>query len=164
MPKPRDSYRFLLNYAFFLLGRRQYSEVELIKKCRLRAKKVTLEESEDALEKVIVRLHELEYLNDEKLAVSFLQNSLNLKPQGKRSFLVHMRKKGVAHDVAQKAWDAAQIDEDILAHRLIASKMGQFEKLDLIKQNRKIQYLLASRGFKSSLIWDILRERRCPPT
>jgi regulatory protein len=98
--------------------------------------------SKENVEKVVKRLYERGYLNDEKFAVSFLRSRANLKNYSKRRLDLELMKKGIAKDIREKLLaENESIDELQTLKNLIAKKRHRYET------DQKLIAYLARQGF-----------------
>ncbi|MEK7523787.1 MAG: RecX family transcriptional regulator [Patescibacteria group bacterium] len=152
----RNPYQSLLNYSFWLLGRKAYTESELLTRLKRRGEKVKLPDLEQTVAQVMLRLTELNYINDDKILENYFEYRLAAKPVGRYFFLNEMRRRGISSKKAAAAWDKRRIEEKSLALALVESHNRQLAGLPLLKKKKKIASLLASRGFSSDVVWGIL--------
>lgn len=145
-----------MDYALFMLGRKSYARSELKKRLEMRARKKKLEEAPAAIEKVLERLKELGYLDDEKLLKNYLEYTLPTKPQGKQAFVSTMMRRGIKSSQAIAAWSRAAIDEAPLLNEVLQKAIAKYEKEPHQKRKAKIAGLLMRRGFSPGLVWDAL--------
>jgi regulatory protein len=102
-------------------------------------------------EKVIERLHERGFLNDEKFAESFVCSRANLRNFSKRKMILELRKKGIKLEIVEKTLASNEnFDELSALKNLIAKKRGNYDN------EQKLIAYLARQGFsyddiKSSL-------------
>lgn len=157
---PIDSYQLLLNYAFRLLARKAYAKRALTLRLERRAEKEGLLEKErqPAILKVLERLMELGYVNDEKILEDYFEYRLKSRPEGKFSFLQRMHRRGISFEQARKMWDSRGIDEEALAQELLEKKAEQFSKMPSVLQRQKMVRLLASRGFSPETVWKVVEK------
>jgi regulatory protein len=146
-----NCYNILLQYALKLIARKRYTEQELNKK--LLAKKIGSKEDQD---KVIKRLKELKYIDDNSFAKDYISTRTLINPRGERMLKMELRRKGVDKNVASNAVDKAEINEKELARRIIKKKEKRYQGLDKYKRKEKIMRFLASRGFKLDTIYKVL--------
>lgn len=144
-------YTRLLNYAFRLLSRRDYSEHEIQKKLAMKAKMLKWKES--PTEKVLGRLKELRYLDDEKFARQFIANRLEFSPKGKFMLRYELKRKGIPAEVFSKIWEEAGVPDSVLADRILAQKKRSLSRICPEKRRKKIMSLLASRGISTEVIY-----------
>lgn len=150
----KDPYQTLLNYSFWLLGRKAYAEAELRKRLERRSKKLKLPDSEKIIKKVIERLQELQYVDDAKILENYFEYRLKNRPCGKFLFLHEMHRKGISLDTAKAAWEKSGVDEEALAHDLLERKKKKLDALPEVLRKKKIMQLLASRGFSPEIIYE----------
>lgn len=156
----KDPYQLLMAYAFRLLSKKTYTEGEILKKFSSKGKRLKLSEDESAPagKKVLERLKELNYVNDEKFIDDYFEYRLNNKPQGKFGFVNEMKKRRISFEIARQQWEKRNIDEKSLAMRLVSKKLRILHKLPPPKKKKKIMAALASRGFSPDIVWEILGE------
>lgn len=109
-------YQQLMARAFRLLSRKARSTAEL------RAKLLEKAPGEEQLvERVIVRLQELGYLNDQQLASDYAALRLQLKPMGRRRLREELRRKRLPEVAIEAALNQAydQTDEESLIMRAV---------------------------------------------
>lgn len=152
----KEPYRLLLDYSFWLLGRRAYTEAAILKKLKLRAKKAGLEEPEAAISMVMARLKELRYIDDDKILENYFEYSLSAKPQGKFMFVQKMRQKGILAKYAKEAWEKRGVNEFELARKFLEENASKLKRFPEEKRKQKTAALLASRGFSASTVWGVL--------
>lgn len=152
----RNDYQKLLDYSFWLLGRKAYTESELCKRLTLRAAKLKLEAVEASIKKVVARLKELKYLDDSKILENYFEFRLKSRPQGKFLFLHQMRRRGIPFDAAKLEWERRGIDEETLAREVLEKKRLAWTGLPAVLQKKKAAQFLASRGFAAETVWSII--------
>lgn len=151
-----DSYNALLNYSFRLLTRRNYLETELKEKLNRRTKKLNF--NKEIVPRVIARLKELKYINDEKYFEDYFNYKLQNNPKGKFAFVSEMMRKRVNIANAKQEWDKRQIDEESLAMQLIGKRKFASASIDPLKRKKKIANALSAKGFSPEIIWKILEK------
>jgi len=98
--------------------------------------------SKENLGKVIARLHERGYLNDEKFAESFVRSRANLRNFSKRKMKMELMKKGIKSDIIEKVLNESEdFDENQALKNLITKKRGHYET------EQKLIAYLARQGF-----------------
>lgn len=155
-----DSYQVLLNYSFNLLTRKNYSEKEMRMRLARKGKKVNLCDIESAIQRVIDRLKEFNYINDDKILENFFEFRLNARPQGKYFFLNEMRRRGIPVKKAENEWGKRRVNEIDLAKKLLASKRKKYADFDVFTRKKKIATFLAGRGFSPETVWNVLDKIR----
>lgn len=153
-----DPYQTLLNYAFWLLGRRDYSKAEMARKLQLRAMRLKQAKgakgAKAAIPQILSRLYKLGYLDDEKFARQWLSGRLAVNPKGKYLLRYELRQKGISRETFEKIWQKIGIKDDILADRILERKKRMLSRLSPQERKRKIMQLLGSRGISPSVIYD----------
>lgn len=152
----RDSYKTLLNYSFWLLGRKAYTEAEIFERLNRRGLKVKLPQIQAAIKKVLERLRELKYLDDDKILENYFEYRLKSRPQGKFLFLHEMHRRGIPFEKARAEWEKRDIEEKPLALELLKKRERQLKGLPQVLRKKRIASLLASRGFSPETVWGIL--------
>ena len=168
----------LWNYALRLLGRRDYSETEMRKKIErkfsLLQKAGAFNESVDAstpgdepdvmllraslTQRILTRLKELNLVNDEKFARNFLITRLELNQKGEYLLRMELKKNGIPREVFDAVWQKVAVPDEELAQRILKGKSRILGRLKPEKRKQKIMQLLASRGIKPSVIFELLEK------
>lgn len=148
-----NAYQLLMDYALRALGRKSHSEAELKKKLKRRMSK--LGGAPAHCERVIVRLKELGYLNDDQILQNYFEYRLIARPVGKFLFLQQMHRRGIPLEQARAEWDKRRIEERPLAKELVAKYQAKFAAMPMVARKKKIAALLASRGFSPDVVWDV---------
>lgn len=142
-----DSSRFLAlkqasdfgkNYvrALDLLSRRMRSEKE-IRDYGFRKKWNKI-----ATEKVVERLRERGYLDDEKFAKNFVAARVKLQNFSRRKMEIELMKRGISAEIREKALrENEEFDEQKSLQKLVAKKFDRYD------DERKLVAFLARRGF-----------------
>ncbi len=141
-------YSSALNSATRLLGRRQHAVRELQTKLLVRY-------SSEAVSRVIERLGELGYLNDEEFAREYARQRFGRSPRSSLSVIVELEGRGVDRDLAGRAVVGVMEDEGLsdesLAERAARKKMAALGPRDVEKMKTKIFSFLAARGFSCTV-------------
>lgn len=136
--------------AFRLLGFRDRSVQEM------RERLLRLGYDAARVEETIAELVADQTLDDRRFSRAFTDDYTNLKPKGNQFLRRELKHKKVAAEIIEEV--AGGRDEKALIRRLIATKLGRFDRLNP-KQRQKIVRYLAYRGFALGNILDILRDR-----
>lgn len=119
-----------------------------------------LEASSSDSEKIIDRLYDENFLNDERFALSFTRGHFEYKKWGKNKIGYALRAKGVNNILIEKALE--QIEEnkylEVLETLLIKKKNSLKAGLSKQEEASKVWNYAASKGFESGLIRDIWNE------
>jgi regulatory protein len=105
------------------------------------------------LAKVVTRMEELGYADDEKFAAWWVGQRTAFKPKGNRYIQMELRGKGVPDAVIATAL-ASRGSVSLLeaARQALAKKMPLWAKLPILARKKKIYEYLARRGFDSNTI------------
>jgi len=147
----------LLQYAFKLLGRQRYSIAQIRKK--LEGKKLGTPED---IESVIIRLKELQYLDDATFAQLYLEDAVRRKPQGLKMLRNGLMKRGVPAYIIAKAFQQKPLDELQIAQIAMQKKQRTFQsiapekRLPALKRKEKLYRFLLSRGFSQGTVMKVL--------
>jgi regulatory protein len=148
LAKLKNESDFGKNYvrALDLISRRQRSEKEIRDYAW---KKRWTEENRD---RVIERLKERRYLDDEKFAESFVRSRANTRNFSQRKMQVELVKKGIKSEVIERVLANGDFDELVSLKNLIAKKQAHYDS-----DEKLIQYL-ARQGFRYDDIKSVLDE------
>jgi regulatory protein len=111
----------------------------------------------EAVENIIVKLIEENFINEERFAIQFAKGKFNIKKWGRVKIKQELKQKRVSDYCLKKALQ--QIDEeDYLATltKVIATKKRVATEKNPIKLKFKLATYAISRGFERDLIFDIL--------
>jgi regulatory protein len=92
--------------------------------------------------KLLKRLKQLNFLNDEEFAQWLIEQRARLKPKGKRALRQELRQKGIKPEIVEKALQA--VNEVVEAKKIVAKKKLAAEKMAA---------LLVRRGFS----WETIK-------
>ena len=151
-----------MDYALTLLGHRRYTSCEikdkLEKKCN-REFRENFDEKEcrAAITKVLNRLTELKYLDDDEYAADFIANRIKLKPKGRYGLVYELKKKGINPAAVDKYFEENSIHEEEIALKIAREKLGRLNiSLPEEKKRSKIIMFLNSRGFNPHIIYEVM--------
>jgi regulatory protein len=103
------------------------------------------------IEKVMEKLHEYQYIDDERFTELFVTSRMKNKPRGKDVLLMELLSKGVAKDIAQKVINLLVEDEASLLKQTYQKKYKE-EKITM-NDRKKIDFL-RRKGFN----WDLIEQ------
>jgi len=149
-----------LNYALWLLGRRDRSVGEIEEK--LSAKKYTVEE----IKKSISFLRKQGFLDDARFAKHYIENQLSVKPLGKYQLKMKLKRKFIADEIIEKTITEIGPDREMELAREATSKWlkrqnyesGIMNHGEQHKNMEKLTRHLLSRGFEWETIKIILEK------
>lgn len=103
------------------------------------------------IEKVIGKLNEYQYIDDERFAELFVTSRMKNKPRGKDVLLMELLSKGVAKDIAQKVINLLVEDEASLLRDTYRKK---YKEEEISMNDRKKIDFLRRKGFN----WDLIEQ------
>lgn len=107
--------------------------------------------SKENLEKVIERLRDRGYLNDERFAASFVRSRATLRNYSARKMKLELRKKGINSEVIEKVLsESEEFDEGQALEKLVAKKRNSYDS------EQKLIAYLARQGFSYDAIRNAL--------
>lgn len=144
--------------ALHFLGYRARSEAEV------RARLKRDEWHEEVIERVIERLREQGFLDDQRFAEMWVEDRSNFRPRGARALRQELRQKGVDKETIETALpDEERESENAVSalRKLLRSKERSWAKLEERKQREKAIQALMRRGFQFSTAkaaWEEVKE------
>ena len=151
------SYSELLNYSFRILGIKNYSEKEMVKKLNQRSKKLSYEQ-DDSVHKIIIRLKELKLIDDLNYAHSIIRSKTGYKPCGIYMLKQYLMQRFISKEIIETALSEASLNEEELALAYLKRKAKVFSKFSIQEKRKKILRSLAQRGFSGRTISKILQK------
>ena len=144
----RQAYEKVMARALRLLSAKARSKAELRE--RLLEKAPTLEYIVD---RVIARIEELGYLNDEQLARDLASSRLQLKPIGRRRLKRELKRKQIPENIVEGALDEAydQNDPEQLITRAIQKRTRTRGRPETREEAKKLFDYLIRLGFDYDL-------------
>lgn len=153
-----DVYQWLLDAAFHFISFRPRSEKEIHEFLLKKSKNVD-QSTEAITHRIINRLRELGYVDDEKFVRWWIDQRQSHRPKGIRFIVAELRRKGIAQDIIDavitKQSKYSELDG---ARRIVIKKMKHWKTLPVTEQKRKIYEHLSRRGFTSDIIRHIVDE------
>ena len=149
----------LMEYAVGMLARRMRTERELRRLMQRRA--VEGVEGERAMDAVVARLKELNYLSDARFAADYTRLRMEGEKLGRRRVQQDLAARGVGSEMVGAAVGEAYdgVDEVALAREYIARKrMKRPEGEKKQKESARAMGRLLRAGFSSGTVWKVLRE------
>jgi regulatory protein len=149
----------LFEYAVGMLARQMRTERELRRLMERRAEPG--EAGARAMDAVVVRLKELNYLSDPRFAADYTRLRMEGQKFGRRRVQQDLAAKGVASETVGKAVGEAYagVDEVALARQYVARKrMKQPSGENARKESAKVMGRLLRAGFSAGTVFKVLRE------
>jgi regulatory protein len=111
----------------------------------------------EAIENIIVKLIEDNFLNEERFAIQFAKGKFNIKKWGRIKIKQELKQKRVSDYCLKKALQ--QIDEEVYITTLtkvIATKKRLLSEKNPIKLKFKLATFAISKGYERDLVFDVL--------
>lgn len=167
------TYEKLLQYALRIIAKKRYTGFEMRGKLEKFLKRVAADndEKKDGMsygkileaevlktdnsftEKVLARLEELKYLDDEQYARDYITTRLKLRPRGQFLLSRELKLKGINPEMITKMLTEQNINESEIAINALEKRMRQWETLPNLKQREKAFRFLSARGFAQDAIY-----------
>lgn len=129
----------IIDQALYLLSHREHSKKELVNKLSAKGN------AQEEINSIILRLEDMNYLNDARFAEIFVRSRIS-KPLGKNRILQELIQNGIGSEEAKQTIADANADWFELAKQLKERRFGEETCTDYkekAKQSRYLQY----RGF-----------------
>jgi regulatory protein len=109
--------------------------------------------SNEAIDKSIEFLYEFKYLNDEKYALDFVRNYLNLRGAGKIKLAIELKKRGITQDLINNAIQT-YFPEDVASLAMETAKyyLKKISYKTIEKQKSSLRNYLLRQGFEYNII------------
>jgi regulatory protein len=149
----------LMEYAVRMLGRQMRTERDLRRLMQRRA--VEGEEGQQAMDAVVGRLKELNYLSDTRFAADYTRLRKEGEKFGRRRVQQDLAGKGVASETVGAAVGAAYegVDEVALAREYVARKrMKQPSGEGAKKESARVMGRLLRAGFSAGTVFKVLKD------
>ena len=114
----------------------------------------------EAVENIIVKLIEDNFLNEERFATSFARGKFTIKKWGRIKIKQELKQKRVGDYCLKKAMQ--QINEDdylATLKKIIESKRKLIKEKNVIKLNYKLMNYALSKGYEKDLVFDVLNSK-----
>lgn len=113
----------------------------------------------EAIDTIIVKLIENNYLNEERFAKTFVRGKFRIKKWGKNRLIRELKTKEISRYSIDGALKEIS-DEDYLTtlDELVKKRIDQVKESNIHKKKRKVADYLLYRGWESHLIYEKLNE------
>jgi regulatory protein len=117
----------------------------------------------DVIDKVVEKLRDWRYIDDEDFARRWIENRAAHRPRGTRVLTQELRAKGIDPELASTTVDEAEIDEASDALELARKRYGQLSDLEPDVRERRLTGFLARRGYGFDIIRSVIETLRTEP-
>lgn len=114
----------------------------------------------EALENIISKLIEDNFINEERFAMQFAHGKFSIKKWGRIKIKIELKQRRISDYCIKKALQ--QIDEDVYIatlQKLIETKRKQISEKNPVKLKYKLLTYAAGKGYEKDLIMDVLNEK-----
>ena len=139
------------NLALRFLSYRTRSEKEVREKLKLKQAEPGI------IEKVISKLKEKRFINDEEFARQWIENRERFKPRSLRLIKLELRQKGIKGEILEKVIQDLDFNSESeleQAKRLVEKRIDKVRDLPKQEIYQKLGRFLASKGFN----WDTIKK------
>jgi regulatory protein len=138
------------NYSLKFLSYRIRSEKEIREK--LKTKQV----EPQIIEKIIAKLKEKKFIDDENFARMWIENRNRFKPRSLRLIKMELKQKGIEEEIFDKMIndEGLMINDLEQAKKLVEKRIGRLKGLPKQEIYEKLGRYLASKGFN----WDTIKK------
>jgi len=161
-----DEFEGFYNKALKFLSYRPRSEKEVKDKLKVQSEKLKVENSKVVIDRIIQKLKEKKFINDEEFAKGWIESRLRFKPRGLRLIELELKKKGISSETINNL--QLTINDLEQAKKLVEKKMTRFrtpprglssaegEQFGMTREEiyQKLGRFLASKGFS----WDTIKQ------
>ena len=146
-----DSFEKFYNKALEFLSYRTRSEKEVREKLKLK------QAEPQVIEKVISKLKEKRFINDEEFARQWIENRERFKPRSLRLIRLELRQKGIEGEILERVVRDLEFNSESeleQAKRLVEKRIDKVRGLPKQEIYQKLGRFLASKGFN----WDTIKK------
>ncbi len=114
---------------------------------------------EPVTQRVLDRFTELRLIDDEAFAHAWVESRHRGRGLSRKALRFELRRKGVADETIDAALESIDADDERgAAVRLARSRVASLDRYDLPTRQRRLQGLLARRGYSSAVAAGVVRE------
>ena len=124
---------------------------------RDKLKKLGIEKNE--WDKIILKLTQDGFLDEERYARSYVSGKFRLNKWGRLKIIHSLQSKGISTELINKAFNSLGEEEyRNQMKKMINDKYKTLEDGDPLIKKHKVARFMFSKGFENSLIWEILND------
>jgi regulatory protein len=106
----------------------------------------------EIIEEAILKLQELDYIDDMDYSISYIKQSQKLNPVSSERIKYNLKSKGIPNRIIESALSEIDIDEYGDAKKLLSKKYKDIENMKDLKIKRKAIRFLKYRGYSDEII------------
>jgi regulatory protein len=122
----------------------------------VRRKLAEKEFPEDVIDLVLERLRDLQLLDDDRYARSWVENRSEFRPRGRRLLEYELRQRGIDRETIEQA--LTDLDEQALAYQAAVKQSRKLAGADWQSFQKKLFAFLARRGFDYETIQPVVQQ------
>jgi regulatory protein len=152
-----DNFEKFYNKSLEFLSYRPRSEKEVRDRLEIKNQKSKIKVDESIIDKVIEKLKEKKFLNDEEFARGWIESRLRFKPRSLKLIKFELKQKGIKPEIIEKIMindEGLRINDLESAIKLVEKRIGRVKDLPKQKIYEKLGRFLASKGFG----WDTIKK------
>lgn len=144
------------NLALRFLSYRPRSEKEVRDKLKIKYRKSNLKDLELIIGKVVQKLKDKKFINDEEFAKGWVESRLRFKPRSLRLIKIELKQKGIDIETIDKMIndEGLMINDLENAKKLAEKKLERLKNLSREEIYQRLGRYLASKGFG----WDTIKK------
>jgi regulatory protein len=113
----------------------------------------------DVSERLLDRFEEVGLVDDSAFAREWVQTRQAGRGLARRALAVELQRKGIDAEVVSEAVAEVDPEDEVEAARtLVRRKVGSLERFDRPTQLRRLHSMLARKGYRSSVVFQVVRE------
>jgi regulatory protein len=146
-----DSFDKFYDKALNFLSYRTRSEKEVRDKLEMK------QADPEVIEKIIAKLKEKKFINDEEFSRQWVESRNRFKPRSLRLIKIELKQKGISDEILNTIGSNSEInlDSDLCqAKKLVEKKIEKVKNLPKQEIYQKLGRYLASKGFN----WDTIKK------
>lgn len=134
------------------LSRRAHTSFELREKLKKRPNHTPQLEDQ-----VLVRLQELNLINDEAYVKHAIEEATKYKLQGRYKLASRLQRKGIDFKETEALWRESEVSEKVLAAEALKRAAKRFANVPPEKLYQRRASFLVSRGFSPEIIFELAK-------
>lgn len=116
---------------------------------------------EEVAEKIINKLVDEDFINEERFARNFAGSKFRIKKWGKNKIIYELKKRGIPDLIIQIGLGEIEDEEYINAIKeLLSKKSFTMDEKDPVKRKQKLARYAIAKGYWPGLVWDILNQAK----
>ena len=147
-----EDFEKFYNKALRFLSYRPRSEKEVRDRLKIKYQKSNLKDLMLIIDRVIQKLKEKKFINDEEFAKGFVESRLRFKPRSLRLIKIELKQKGIDPETINNL--QFTINDLEQAKKLVEKKIERIKSLSKEEIYIKLGRYLASKGFN----WDTIKQ------